>query len=138
MPWGSDGFGPLDFTLLDHHHGVIDEWRSLITEIHRRDMYVILDNTLTTMGDLLGFRGFANATAPFTWSEYDAFYKTSRQYLDFTYGNDQNSSCQYPRIWTDEGYPESDPVVLQAMQDGCKASEFDQVGASSEHIIRSD
>lgn len=40
--------GPLDFTLLDHHHGVIQDWQNLITEIHNRDMYVILDNTLAT------------------------------------------------------------------------------------------
>lgn len=48
MPWSGDGYGPLDFTLLDHHHGVLDDWRALVTEIHRRDMYVILDNTLAT------------------------------------------------------------------------------------------
>jgi len=48
MPWSGDGYGPLDFTLLDAHHGVIDDWRALVTEIHRRDMYVILDNTMAT------------------------------------------------------------------------------------------
>lgn len=49
MPWGGDGFGPLDFTLLDRHHGAIEDWRALTTEIHRRDMYVILDNTMATL-----------------------------------------------------------------------------------------
>ncbi|KAL9609251.1 MAG: hypothetical protein Q9167_005970 [Letrouitia subvulpina] len=48
MPWSGDGYGPLDFTLLDRHHGAIQDWRELITEIHRRDMYVILDNTMAT------------------------------------------------------------------------------------------
>jgi len=48
MPWSGDGYGPLDFTLLDRHHGTIDDWRALITEIHRRDMYIVMDNTMAT------------------------------------------------------------------------------------------
>lgn len=48
QPWMGDGYSPLDFTVLDHHHGVIDDWRSLIDAIHERDMYVVLDNTMTT------------------------------------------------------------------------------------------
>ena len=48
MPWAGDGYGPLDFTLLDHHHGVIQDWRDLVEDVHSRDMYVILDNTLAT------------------------------------------------------------------------------------------
>jgi alpha-1,3-glucan synthase len=38
MPWGSDGYSPLDLTLLDAHHGVIADWREAIAEIHRRGM----------------------------------------------------------------------------------------------------
>jgi len=49
QPWSADGYGPLDFTLLDAHHGVIDDWRALVTEIHSRGMYVILDNTMATL-----------------------------------------------------------------------------------------
>jgi alpha-1,3-glucan synthase len=48
LPWKSDSYSPLDFTLLDHHFGKIAEWRAAIDEIHRRGMYVILDNTLST------------------------------------------------------------------------------------------
>lgn len=48
MPWSPDGYGPLDFTLLDKHHGHIEDWRNLISEIHRRGMYVIFDNTVST------------------------------------------------------------------------------------------
>jgi alpha-1,3-glucan synthase len=48
MPWAGDGYGPLDFTLLDHHHGDIEDWRMLITKIHKKGMYVILDNTMAT------------------------------------------------------------------------------------------
>lgn len=54
MPWASDGYSPLDLTLLDHHHGVIADWRAAVAEIHARGMYIILDNTMATMGDLIG------------------------------------------------------------------------------------
>ncbi|KAF2641815.1 alpha-1,3-glucan synthase [Massarina eburnea CBS 473.64] len=128
MPWSSDGFGALDFTLLDHHHGQIEDWRNLITEMHRRDMYVILDNTLGTMGDLLQWVGNENASAPFKWDEYDVRYKTSRQYLDFAIGNDETATCTYPRMWGADGYPFSNQTVLDAMKLPCKDSQFDQYG----------
>ena len=43
------GYSPVDFTLLDHHFGKIQDWRDAITEIHRRNMYVVIDNTLATV-----------------------------------------------------------------------------------------
>jgi alpha-1,3-glucan synthase len=48
MPWKSDAYSPLDFTLLDHHFGKIADWRAAVDEIHRRGMYIILDNTFAT------------------------------------------------------------------------------------------
>ncbi|KAF2795737.1 glycosyltransferase family 5 protein [Melanomma pulvis-pyrius CBS 109.77] len=128
MPWSSDGFGALDFTLLDHHHGVIDDWRALITEMHQRGMYVILDNTLGTMGDLLQWIGSENLSATFKFDEYDVRYKSSRQYLDFTIGNDDTAACKYPRMWGEDGYPINNETVLSAMEKQCKDSEFDQYG----------
>ncbi|KAF2266529.1 hypothetical protein CC78DRAFT_615044 [Lojkania enalia] len=128
MPWSSDGFGALDFTLLDHHHGAIQDWRDLITEIHRRNMYVILDNTLGTMGDLLQWVGSENVTAPFKWDEYDVRYKTSRQYLDFHVSNELNATCSYPRMWGQDGFPLTNQSVLSAMDRPCKDSEFDHYG----------
>lgn len=133
MPWSSDGFGALDFTLLDHHHGLIDDWRNLITEIHRRDMYVLLDNTLGTMGDLLQWVGSENVSAPFKWSEYDVRYKTSRRYHDFQIDNNLNTSCQYPRMWGEDGFPLSNSSVLDKFELPCRDSEFDQV--SFQHIL---
>lgn len=50
-------YSPLDLTLLDHHLGNISAWRDAITEIHSRGMYVIMDNTFATLGDLIGFEG---------------------------------------------------------------------------------
>ena len=46
LPWESDGYSPVDFTLLDHHFGDIDTWRSLVTEIHNRNMYVFFYHEL--------------------------------------------------------------------------------------------
>lgn len=131
MPWSSDGFGALDFTLLDHHHGNIQDWRDLIEEIHRRGMYVILDNTLGTMGDLLQWVGKENVTAPFTWDEYDVRYKSGRRYHDFEPRNNVTTECNYPRMWSAEGNPLTDQAVLDEMNGPCKDSDFDQVSVIS-------
>jgi alpha-1,3-glucan synthase len=128
MPWSSDGFGALDFTLLDHHHGMIEDWRALITEIHRRGMYVIIDNTLGTMGDLLQWVGNENVTAPFKWKEYDVRYKSDRHYHDFQVSNNITTTCHYPRMWGEDGFPLKNQSVLAAMELPCKDSEFDQYG----------
>ncbi|MBE1615980.1 hypothetical protein IDF54_14075, partial [Flavobacterium sp. SaA2.13] len=48
QPWGYDGYSALDTTLLDGHYGNLAQWRHAITEIHKRGMYVIFDNTLAT------------------------------------------------------------------------------------------
>lgn len=48
MPWGADGYSPLDLTLLDRHFGDILEWRNAMKEIHDRGMYVVLDCTVAT------------------------------------------------------------------------------------------
>jgi alpha-1,3-glucan synthase len=49
MPWKSDSYSPLDFTLLDHHFGKLTEWRAAIDEIHKRGMYILMDNTFSTL-----------------------------------------------------------------------------------------
>jgi alpha-1,3-glucan synthase len=36
MPWGADGYSPLDLSLLDEHFGNIQAWRDAI---HDRGMY---------------------------------------------------------------------------------------------------
>lgn len=48
LPWAYDGFSPIDLTLLDFHHGDIEDWRKMINEAHRRGMYIILENTIAT------------------------------------------------------------------------------------------
>ena len=82
---------------------------------------------IVRMGDLLGFQGFLNVTTPFNWNEYDYVWKDpGRRYHDFQPGNAVNKSCQYPRIWAQDGYI-SDSSVTNMMQGGCRASEIDMV-----------
>ncbi|KUL82805.1 hypothetical protein ZTR_09604 [Talaromyces verruculosus] len=105
QPWAADGYSPLDLTLLDRHLGSIDDWRSMITEAHRRGMYVVMENTMATMGDLIGFEGYLNNSAPFNSHGYDYVWKTSYRYHDFQPGNEWLDECEwkYPRFWDDSG-----------------------------------
>ncbi|KAL8728257.1 MAG: hypothetical protein Q9181_005404 [Wetmoreana brouardii] len=125
-PWGADGYSPLDLTLFDPHLGTIQQWQDLIADMHARAMYVIVDNTMATMGDLLGFEGYLNTSTPLSYTEHNALYKMSRRYHDFNSGNDELSECDYPRFWGSDG----ERVVDNGTQNfkGCRDSEFDQYG----------
>jgi alpha-1,3-glucan synthase len=108
-------------------------------------MYIILDNTMSTqanhfpdsvlawanvhrMADLIGFKGYENASAPFTPTEYQVEWKGDRHYLDFSFGNTYNATCQYPRFWDESGFPVTESSDIQFGQlEGCYDSEFDQV-----------
>jgi alpha-1,3-glucan synthase len=126
-PWGADSYSPLDLTLLDLHFGEIQVWRNMITECHKRGMYVVLDNTMATMGDLIAFDGYLNSSTPFELSEHKVQWRDpQRQYLDFHTGNDYNETCNYPRFWLDTGFPVGEDVT--SGMKGCYNSEFDQYG----------
>ena len=103
FPWGSDAFSPLDLTLLDPHFATIQAWRECIEEMHSRGMYVIFDNTMATLGDLIGFEGFLNVSTPLNYGEYNDIWKTSRRYHDFHFNNTELEVCdtEYPRFWDD-------------------------------------
>ncbi|KAL4897915.1 hypothetical protein BDV59DRAFT_198175 [Aspergillus ambiguus] len=126
QPWGSDGYSILDTTLLDQHYGTIQTWRDVITEIHNRGMYVLFDNTIATMGDLIGFKGYLNETTPFSVKEHEAMWKSERQYVDFRFDNEYNETCEYPRFWNETGFPVDQSVRDQLV--GCYNSDFDQYG----------
>lgn len=85
-----------------------------------------------SMGDLLAFKGYVNASAPFNFQEYDYVWKTDRRYHDFQPGGERNSSCDYPRMWGQDGFPLTKDITDQ--MNGCKASEFDHVGILSINI----
>jgi alpha-1,3-glucan synthase len=50
------GYSPLDFTVLDPHYGTLAEWQNAIDAIHAHNMYLMVDFTVGTMGDLVGFQ----------------------------------------------------------------------------------
>ncbi|KAI3390844.1 hypothetical protein diail_8547 [Diaporthe ilicicola] len=130
LPWTADSYSPLDFTFLDQHHGRIQDWRDLIDAIHERGMYVMLDNTMATLGDLIGFKGSLNKTAAFQWGEYEYQWKQDRRYVDWEPGN-EIVNCTYPRMWDDNGWQ------ITINQTTCRDSEFDQYGdsANTGHVI---
>ena len=133
MPWGADGYSPLDLTLLDRHHGDIEDWRNLISDIHRRGMYIIFDNTFATMGDLIGFEGYLNRSTPFAAGEHDVIWKSERRYHDFTQSDEELDKCEYPRFWGEDGHRVTD---TQDFLIGCRDSEFDQVRVSSTKCLK--
>ncbi|OCK84430.1 glycosyltransferase family 5 protein [Lepidopterella palustris CBS 459.81] len=126
QPWQADSYSPTDFSLLDPHFGTIENWRTVIDEIHKRGMYVVLDNTMSTMSDLIGFSGYLNTTTPFTLNEHKAEWKFDRRYLDFSFSNTYNETCTYPRFWLETGERVGKDVTEHMV--GCYDSEFDQYG----------
>jgi alpha-1,3-glucan synthase len=45
-------------SVLDPHWGTLDDWRNTIDAIHARSMCIMLDFTVGTLGDLVGFEGY--------------------------------------------------------------------------------
>ncbi|KAH2916900.1 hypothetical protein KXV64_009499 [Aspergillus fumigatus] len=126
LPWAYDGYSPVDTTLLDMHHGTLEDWRRTITEIHNRDMYVIMDNTLATLSNLIGFKGHLNTSADFRPDEYEVEWITDRRYADFKFSNEYNKTCDYPKFWNETGFPLYSGGVEELK--GCYNSDFDQYG----------
>ncbi|KAL2257404.1 hypothetical protein VTK26DRAFT_215 [Humicola hyalothermophila] len=122
LPWGADSYSPVDLTLLDKHFGTVKLWQDVVGEIHDRGMWVIMDNTIAAMSDLIGFEGYLNDSTPFRVEEHKVVWKTSRRYLDFDIGNEYNETCNYPQFWFEDGTRIDPPLK------GCYDSDFDQYG----------
>ncbi|PBK78186.1 modular protein with glycoside hydrolase family 13 and glycosyltransferase family 5 domains [Armillaria solidipes] len=129
MLWQADSYSPLDFTVLDPHWGTIDDWRNAIDTIHAHNMYLMVDFTVGTMSDLIGFDGHLNSSTPFSLNEYDAVYKNPNympwnftEYADFDISNTRNESCEMPKFWDDDG------SMVTIDTNGCLESDFDQYG----------
>ncbi|KIY70932.1 glycosyltransferase family 5 protein [Cylindrobasidium torrendii FP15055 ss-10] len=129
MLWQADSYSPLDMTVLDPHWGTLEDWVEAIDTIHAHDMYLMLDFTVGTMSDLIGFKGHLNVSTPFSLNEYDAVYKKPRympwgfdEYADFEIKNERNTSCELPTFWDDSG------STVTVETNGCLASDFDHYG----------
>lgn len=73
----------------------------------------------------MGFVGYENASAPFSWNEYDYFWKSERRYLDFQPGDEVNTTCTYPRYWDSNGNPITSIAIEETE---CRDSEFSLYG----------
>lgn len=91
-------------------------------------MYVILDNTMATMSDVIGFEGYLNGSTPFEFHEHKAEWKSSDRYFDWEFGNTWHDECPYPypRFWDQGGHLIDDNNT--AAMSGCMDSEFNQYG----------
>ena len=78
------------------------------------------------MSNLLGFEGYLNTSVPFTVKEHKVEWIQSRRYLDFSFNNEYNETCDYPAFWGQDGYPIAKSVDEEFK--GCYNSEFDQYG----------
>jgi alpha-1,3-glucan synthase len=136
-PWEADSYSPMDHTILDHHFGTIKEWRAAIQAIHERGMYVIMENTMATMSDLIGFQGFMNSSAEFSFREHSVQYVSDDFYRDFKFSNDFEEECHYafPRFWNQSGILMHDENTTSFK--GCMDSEFDQFGDIGKSVILS-
>jgi len=111
------GYSPLDFTVLDPHWGTLDDWRSAIDTIHAHNMYIMVDFTVGTMGDLVGFAGcvtvnlchitsftsfrYLNSSATFSLNEHDAVWKKPR-YAPWGFDEYQDFQARHaPHAWKD-------------------------------------
>jgi alpha-1,3-glucan synthase len=85
------------------------------------------------MGDLIGFQGFLNTSAPINPNEYDFVWKSDRRYWDFQLGNQIDDPCpwEYPRFWDDLG----DGLTNTTLGASCRNSEFDQVHCVSFFLL---
>lgn len=77
------------------------------------------------MGDLIGFKGHENESAPFNWGERGYFWNSERRYHDFQPGTDIDETCEYPRFWNAKGHLVDANVI--GMPHFCRDSEFDLV-----------
>lgn len=81
------------------------------------------------MGDLVGFKGYLNKSAPYVPEhEHEAVWKAAngRRYHDFDFGTTFNSTCEnFPRLYWANG-SEAEQSVYDTFG-GCYDGEFDQV-----------
>ena len=128
LPWEADSYSPVDHTIIDHHFGTIQQIREAIQVIHDKGMYVILDNTMSTMSNLFAFQGYLNSSAPWSFTEHNMEYTSERVYRDYKHSNNFEDKCSipYPRFWDQDGHLINDENT-QAMI-GCMDSDFDQYG----------
>lgn len=89
---------------------------------------MIVDNTMATMSDLIGFQGYLNESTPWSFKEHNALWKSDQHYSDYSFDNTWYDECPepYPRFWDQGGHRIDDYNTSKMV--GCRASEFNQYG----------
>jgi alpha-1,3-glucan synthase len=60
LPWDSHYYNPYDFSVIDQHLGNLAAYRRMIDAAHAKGLYVMIDLTVNTAGNLLYFDGYRN------------------------------------------------------------------------------
>lgn len=105
------GYGQIDFTLLDDRFGTLEDLRYLVTEAHKRRMYIFVDIVVNHMSDLLHSEGYRDSQPPFAFheGEYKLHYRNDNQtYADFKVDNTFHSDGSYCDVYNREGYKVED------------------------------
>ncbi|KAJ1566559.1 hypothetical protein HK405_009324, partial [Cladochytrium tenue] len=126
--WSNEwhGYNALDFTLLERHIGLVQDFRDFTTAAHKLGMYVMLDLTVVTLGNKLVFGPYDKEFAPFSIDGYETRYRDPGfKYNDFYISNNWDPNCTFPPVWGKNGYPE---VVVHPTKPGCYDSDFNQFG----------
>lgn len=92
----------------------------------------MLDMTVNTMGDRIGFKNYVNVTAPFSLQGYEVEYKDAartpwglRTYTDFNFTNTRSTDCPLPNFYSLNG---SKVESFNETITGCYNGDFDQYG----------
>ncbi len=120
--YGYHGYYPLDYTQIDKNYGTVEEFRSLVNELHRQGIRVMLGANLNDPGYPTLLDAVQQGFAETGLTEEQAAGHIRDWSYDRFYGNRLNWKGWYNRDWIrmpDEGWDESDPLqaTLYGMPD---------------------
>lgn len=105
------GYGQIDFTVLDDRFGTLAEFREMVDEAHRLNMYVIVDIVVNHLENYYYFEGHENGGAPFRLhdGEYRLHLRNPHErYADFREDNRFFNDGNYSDVYGYDGYKKSD------------------------------
>ena len=91
------GYWPQDLYKLNEHFGTVDDLNSLISEVHKRNMYVMVDVVANEMGYDIGNEKMTDQT-PIDYSVFQPF-NSSNDYTPFCPIVDWNDNHQLLECW---------------------------------------
>ncbi|MCO6430322.1 MAG: hypothetical protein J5J00_05625 [Deltaproteobacteria bacterium] len=100
------GYGQVDYTLLDDRFGKLEEFRHLVNEAHRREMYVIVDIVVNHLSYVYYADGYKDLTPPFQMhaGEYKLLPRFPHlTYADFPVDNTFVKSGSYCDVYDTAG-----------------------------------